>query len=680
VDNARDFSGLKACEREERSAIIGIGAAALTVICVAFLPGTARAIDPDLANLVNLGFSIFNTETFNGNGRTCSTCHLPQSDFTISPADIPTLSAHQQALVFGNNIGGGLENPTLVQKLSLFNINDGVGSDPQEVGQSNNPVGPFRASMTIAGLALTTSNFLPDFCANNAPPELIENGTDLVKVACSPRPPPFPASATPFPLTNVFLNDNPPTFGKASPGVDEGTRNIELGWAGDGAITDRDIFGPTTTSSNQDCKDAVDEANGDITDLTKSLRAFSLAAVKTHLTQTLNRVPGVDFRCPTPAELDALAAFQEYLGRRFELALKQGVPTDADDGSDTLNNFASGTQTDPSQPVITFNDTVAEKGKAIFLDGNAECNLCHFNAGANDATGLVHAPNPNDPSARFPGRNFTSKQLVDLLRCTDINGSPTTCLNLNGLTATAHGLNAIVAPVVIPQDSGDKVSNGATAVSLPGSDCNGGVNSGGNTGCVSGSGLKAGAFNLQPLIEAARKKSFFHNGTFNTLEGAISFYFSPTGDDIKAFTAPRKGETGAQALANLANTYFSDPSDKQDVLNTMGFFLRSLSTVYALADCERLVKDSISLVQQGQSADLQVLLCTGELNDVNSLISGAQVRLPSQYTLVAKQASILQRSLAPKAHARSVVVLNNVLQLLQTMRHSIATITPDLPN
>ena len=253
-------------------------------------------------------------------------------------------------------------------------------------------------------------------------------------------------------------------------------------------------------------------------------------------------MPGVDFRCPTPAELDALAAFQQYLGRRFELALKEGVETDADDGSDTLTNFAGGTQTDASQPVITFNDTTAETGKAIFLNGNAECNLCHFNAGANDATGLVHAPNPNDPSAPFPGRNFVSKQLVDLLRCADLTGSPTTCLN--GATATAHGLNALVAPVIFPQDAGDRVANGATAVSSAGSDCNNGINSGGNTGCISGSGLKAGAFNLQPLIEAARKRSFFHNGAFNTLEGAISFYFSPTGIRSRHSQLPGKGRPG----------------------------------------------------------------------------------------------------------------------------------------
>ncbi len=678
MDNTEDCAKLKTAEREPRRSNIIIGLAAVLVVCVSLLPGTARAIDPKLASLVNQGFSVFTKTTFNGNGRTCSTCHLPQSDFTISPADIPTLSAHQQALLFGKNIKGGLENPTLVQKLAVFNINDGFGDDPQEVGDSNTPNGPFRASMSIAGLAFTTSNLLPDFCSENSPPELIENGTDLVAVICSPLPPPFPANATAFPLTDVFLNDEPPTFGKASPGVDDGTRNIELGWAGDGAITDPDIFGPSTNSSNVDCKDAVDEANSDTTDLTKSLRAFSLAAVKTHLTRTLNRVPGVDFRCPTPAELDALAAFQEYLGRRIELALKQGVPTDADDGSDTLNNFAAGTQTDPSQPVITFNDTTAETGKAIFLDGNAECNLCHFNAGANDATGLVHAPNPNDPSAPFPGRNFTSKQLVDLLRCTDANGSPTTCMN--GSTATAHGLNAAITPIIFPQDAGDRVANGATAVTSPGSDCNNGINSGGNTGCISGSGMKAGAFNLQPLIEAARKKSFFHNGAFNTIEGAVSFYFSPTGDAIKAFTAPRKGETAAKALATLADTYFSDPTATQEVLNTLGFFLRATSAVYAIADCERLVEDSISLAQQGKTAHLQVLLCTGELNDINNLISGAQVPVPRQYTLVATAARNLQPTLASAAKARSTTRLNQVLLDLQSMRHSIATITPDLPD
>ena len=136
----------------------------------------------------------------------------------------------------------------MVQNLGLFNVNDGVGGTSDEVGTGNTPAGPFRASMTIAGLSFTTSNLLPDFCANNSPPGLIENGTDLVAgtfaLLCRRR---FQLTRWLFRSTNVFLNDEPPTFGTVTPGVDDGTRNIELGWSGDGAITDPGIFGPADT-------------------------------------------------------------------------------------------------------------------------------------------------------------------------------------------------------------------------------------------------------------------------------------------------------------------------------------------------------------------------------------------------------------------------------------------------
>jgi hypothetical protein len=65
------------------------------------------------------------------------------------------------------------------------------------------------------------------------------------------------------------------------------------------------------------------------------------------------------------------------------------------------------------------------------------------------------------------------------------------------------------------------------------------------------------------------------------------------------------------------------------------------------------VKDSLSLVRQGQPANLQALLCTEELNDVNNLISNAKVRLPDQYSLVAREAKGLQPILAFAAIARS---------------------------
>jgi hypothetical protein len=85
-----------------------------------------------------------------------------------------------------------------------------------------------------------------------------------------------------------------------------------------------------------------------------SLRSFATGAVIQHFTKTLNRVPGIDFRLPIPAELDALEAFQLSLGR----------------------------QTDLSLPLRLKGD-LASRGQAIFLDNAlGKCNLCHVNAGA----------------------------------------------------------------------------------------------------------------------------------------------------------------------------------------------------------------------------------------------------------------------------------------------------------
>ena len=57
--------------------------AILTVLIGLSLPRTAAALSPAEAYLINQGFQVFNTQTFGGNGRTCSTCHLPQKCFTM---------------------------------------------------------------------------------------------------------------------------------------------------------------------------------------------------------------------------------------------------------------------------------------------------------------------------------------------------------------------------------------------------------------------------------------------------------------------------------------------------------------------------------------------------------------------------------------------------------------------
>jgi mono/diheme cytochrome c family protein len=86
-----------------------------------------------------------------------------------------------------------------------------------------------------------------------------------------------------------------------------------------------------------------------------SLRSFATGAVIQHFPLTLNRVPGVDFRLPTDAELDDLEAFMRSLGRQQDLVLP-----------------------------LPLKSVVAARGQAIFVDNAlGKCNACHFNAGAN---------------------------------------------------------------------------------------------------------------------------------------------------------------------------------------------------------------------------------------------------------------------------------------------------------
>lgn len=139
-----------------------------------------------------------------------------------------------------------------------------------------------------------------------------------------------------------------------------------------------------------------------------SLRSFAVGAVIQHFTKTLARVPGVDFRLPTDAELDALEAFQLSLGRQAELKLP-----------------------------LPLKGEIARRGQVLFLDNKiGKCNFCHVNAGANANfgtgdlgnqnfdTGVANLPDqparltkekvPRDDGFRIPGDGtFNTPTLVE---------------------------------------------------------------------------------------------------------------------------------------------------------------------------------------------------------------------------------------------------------------------------
>ena len=102
------------------------------VLCAAIvLTGCQSTPPPDpQATLIAKGRQIFFNETFNGNGRTCGTCHREENNFTIDPAFIATLPPNDSLFVaeFNPELATNFENPRLMREFGLIRENqDGFG-------------------------------------------------------------------------------------------------------------------------------------------------------------------------------------------------------------------------------------------------------------------------------------------------------------------------------------------------------------------------------------------------------------------------------------------------------------------------------------------------------------------------------------------------------------------------
>lgn len=76
------------------------------------------------AQLIGLGEYIFNNVTFDGNGRTCATCHPATNNFTIDPKYIAQLPPYDPLFVAETNPDlKDLENPKLMRQLGLIKEN-----------------------------------------------------------------------------------------------------------------------------------------------------------------------------------------------------------------------------------------------------------------------------------------------------------------------------------------------------------------------------------------------------------------------------------------------------------------------------------------------------------------------------------------------------------------------------
>lgn len=241
---------------------------------------------PDVfSDLVTQGEDLFFNETFDGNGRTCGTCHFAVNNFTIDvpliaslPNDDPLFAAEtQNPLVFGHPLNlddegnpRRFENPELMRAFGLI-VENLDGTEDLDERFTMRGV-PHNVGMRVSVTRPTGSIAFPE-------------------------------------------------------GPDERT-----GWSGDGS--------PFGRFSCYVDPGSISADHGIV--VRGTTRSFALGAVIQHFPLTMDRSfcpPDPDFRLPNDAELDAFEAFFFALGRQVDVNLDDGQPdslvladTDADAG------------------------------------------------------------------------------------------------------------------------------------------------------------------------------------------------------------------------------------------------------------------------------------------------------------------------------------------------------------
>ncbi len=292
----------------------------------------------DFDALVAEGFKLFRDETFDGNGRTCNTCHRIENNFTIDKDFIKTLPK-SDALFVHERVPAlrELESPKMLRELGLVRANVDGQDKPARLRSV-----PHIKSMA-ASINVNAGN-------------------------CARAPVPTPGCGNPPNIGPIDLRNKPIRIGPfARLKFREGVVLLEsTGWGGDGAPHDG------------------------------SLLNFAEGAVVQHATKTLARVPGVDFRLPTQEEADALLVFQLAIGRRKDIDTRKIVFKDAQAtlGFDLYTTFPGGCKDANGVSHCACTTDLHAKPCGIDLpqiaDG-AGCIGCHTNSGAQ--ADLTQLPN-----------------------------------------------------------------------------------------------------------------------------------------------------------------------------------------------------------------------------------------------------------------------------------------------
>ena len=104
------------------SSIYFIGARSRPLLRMLLCSTSAVFTAPAHSDLVSKGRRLFFNETFDGNGRTCATCHRQERNFSIDPTFIATLPDTDALFVaeFIPALKDNFENPRLMREFGLI--------------------------------------------------------------------------------------------------------------------------------------------------------------------------------------------------------------------------------------------------------------------------------------------------------------------------------------------------------------------------------------------------------------------------------------------------------------------------------------------------------------------------------------------------------------------------------
>ena len=355
------------------------------------------------ATQVAQGENLFNGETFQGNGRTCATCHVASLNFALPPSNIQsrfsTVAATFDPLFIGET------NPSSFDAGFDFNLNTLVLT--QTVSSAAPCSGTLQGIITSGSGAtaakakvLTQVSPTTYLVAGGMNPALSGDVSD--SNSCTGTVMSITAGSLGAIAGSSVLGLEDPKRMRTS----ADTTNFPQGRGLileniDGFPPTPPVFRKSPHLLNLRQRIAFFGLSGNVFDL----QTFATGAVTQHFPRTLNRNSGgtdPDFRLPTPDELAAMEAFMRA----------QEFPAGTDPNKFNLNNF-----------IVT---AAQQRGFAAF-NGAAKCAECHqgtvLAAGSFD-TGVVNQVInsggldnlPCEPSVGAPcgSRSFLTRQLFNI--------------------------------------------------------------------------------------------------------------------------------------------------------------------------------------------------------------------------------------------------------------------------